>query len=134
MQLGIGALIIIGLIIWGISSGKLAEVIEPEKEPEEISAYGDLSVRLHDGLSNTTTSEDYLNDDEDVMTIYSADASIEDGEEYSFNATIERSAISEDVNLKLTCTIDDKEISGVTADNIAEKTAGKIDLDFVGAG
>ena len=129
-QLGLGALILIGLIIY-------FGFIEPSKEPaqivSEVSDYGSLNVILSDGLSNTTTTEDYLNDDKDVMTIYSADANILDGEEYAFNATIQRSEIAEDVNLKVTCTIPDKELSGVTADNIAEKTAGKIDLDYVGA-
>ncbi len=130
-QLGIGALVIIAIIIFAIYSG--------QKEPaqivteEEAITYGILSVTLHDGLSHVTTTEDYLNDAEDVMTIYSANASIADGEEYAFNVTIQRSTIAEDVNLKVTCTIPDKEISGVAAKNICEKTAGQIDLDYVGA-
>ena len=114
----------------GIGIG-VAEITD--EAPEVVGTVtGAVTVTLSDGLSNATTTEDYLNDDEDFMTIYSADASIADGEEYAFNATIQRQFISEDANILVTCTVPDKELAGVTADNIAEKTGGQIDLDYVG--
>mgnify|MGYP003572656244 FL=1 len=97
---------------------------------EQASAVGNVEVALSAGLSNATTTEDYLNDAEDQMTIYSADANIADGEEYSATVTITRSNVADAGLVRVTCTIPDKEISGVTADNLAEKTSGKIDLDL----
>lgn len=130
-QLGIGALIVIGLIIY-------FGFIAPSKEPAQIVTeptieYGELSVILSDGLSNVTTTEDYLNDEKDVMTIYSADANIADDEDYAFNVSIERSEIAEAVNLKVTCTAPDKELSGVTDKNLIDKDSGQVDIEFIGA-
>lgn len=95
-----------------------------------VGTAGALDLTIHDGLSNATTTEDYYNDDDTFLTFYSADASILDGEEYLWNITIERSLVAEDVSIKVSCSVPDKEISGVTADNIAEKTSGQIDLDI----
>ncbi len=53
-----------------------------------------------------------------------------DGEEISFNATIERLDIREDARVKVTCTLSDQTISGVTLDNIIEKSEDKIELDI----
>ncbi len=91
---------------------------------------GLLNVKLHDGLSNDSTSEDYLNDAKDFMSVYSADAEMTDGLEYVFNATIYRSNVGEDCNLKIACTMPDKELAGVTENTLAEKTSGQIDLDI----
>lgn len=97
-------------------------------------ALGSLSVKMHDGLVNATTTSDHVNDAYDVMTFYVADANIADGEEIIFNVTLERSDVSSAGSVTLSCTIPDKELSGVTADNIAEKTSGKVDLDINDAG
>ena len=119
----------IGAIWSSITTAVITAPVVPEAV-EGVSAYGTITVTMHDGLSNATTTEDYLNDEKNFMTIYSADANIEDGEEYLFNVTIERSAIAEDANVKVTCNIADKEISGVTFTNLAEKTSGQVDLDI----
>jgi hypothetical protein len=118
---------------WASGVGLGTATITPTAPEEVSSVTGEVTITMSDGLSNATTTEDYLNDAEDFMTIYSADASINDGEEYAFNVTIERQYVSEDANIKVTCKSEDKELSGVTADNIIEKTGGQIDLDFVGA-
>lgn len=128
---GIGAL-------WSMATATITGEVAEAPAVEGVSTFGAISVQLSDGIVNAssatgrTTTEDYLNDAEDFMTFYSADASIIDGEEYIFNATIQRSAIAEDANLKVTCASPDKELSGVTADNLITKTAGQINLDYLG--
>jgi hypothetical protein len=90
-------------------------------------------IKIHDGLSNVTTTEDSLNDAETEMTFLSADANIDDGEEYAFNITFDREKVANAGKVYLECSAPDKEIDGVTAKNLIEKTAGDIDLVFVGA-
>lgn len=138
--------VFIALAVWGLvvavpSVVSTADIINfGNDDVDSVSDYGVLSITLSDGVVNdstgvdSTTTEDYLNDEQDFMTFYSADANIIDGEEYGFNATIERSKVAEDVNVKVTCSVPDKELSGVTATNLIEKTSGKIDLTFVGSG
>jgi hypothetical protein len=95
-----------------------------------VATIGGLTLKIHDGLANATTTEDYYNDADTFLTFYSADANIADGEEYVWNITIERDLVAEDGSVKVSCSVPDKEISGVTADSIAEKTGGQIDLDI----
>lgn len=128
------ALVIIAFSIWGLvavvpSLGGPASIISGGSDPT-VTTLGALSVKLSGGLSNTTATEDYYNDEEDYLTVYSADANIIDGEEYTYNATIERTKVTYASSVTVSCTIPDKELSGVTEDNLAEKTAGRIDLDL----
>ena len=97
---------------------------------QSIVDVGTITVRLHDELANTTTTEGQYNDAEDVLTFYSADASIADGEEYCVNATIKRTNVKEDASLQISCSAPDKELSGVTLKKLVEVTNGKIDLDY----
>lgn len=128
------ALALLAFSIWGLVIALPGftgtATVFPGNEVATATVLGTLDVKLSGGLSNVTTTEDYYNDDEDFITFYSADANIADGEEYSYNATIERTKVTYAGAITVTCTIPDKEISGVTADNLAEKTAGKIDLDL----
>jgi len=124
---GIGGL----ALMWAGVSAQIAGIGIP-LEPEVVPAVGEINVLLSGGLANATTTEDYYNDEKDFLTFYSADASIAADEDYSFNATIERSAIAEDANIKVTCSAPDKELSGVTDDNLIDKDAGQIDLVFGG--
>lgn len=99
---------------------------------EGVNAYGTLSVKIADGYGNSTiTTDDYYNDANTIMTSYKADASQNDGEEFGFNLTILRTSISEDASIPISCSIPDKALAGVVLENIAEKTSGKIDLDYV---
>jgi len=95
---------------------------------------GALDLTIHDGLANSTTTQDSITDDDLEMTFYSTDAAMVDGEEYLWNITIDRELVSEDASITVSCNLPDKEISGITADNIAEKTAGQIDMDINDAG
>ncbi len=123
---GLGLLIIAGVAfvlfggsaLLGIGSGV------------SVSGSGVSAVILSAGNVNATTNVDFLNDREDVMTIYLSDADIVDGEEISFNATIQRRSIIEDERVKVTCSMSDQTISGVTLTNLIEKTDDKIDLDI----
>lgn len=128
------ALALLAFSIWGLVIALPGftgtATVFPGNEVATATVLGALDVKLSGGLSNATATEDYYNDDEDFVTFYSADANIADGEEYSYNATIERTKVTYAGAITVTCTIPDKEISGVTADNLAEKTAGKIDLDL----
>lgn len=137
-QLWAIAFIVVGFLAGGIGyyQGLIGGVSTASiiQKGEVVDNVGLLTVKLHDGLNNASTSSDYLNDEEDFMTIYSVDADIEGDEEIKFNATIYREKVGEDANLKVSCTIDDKELSGVTVDNLADKTGGQIDLDINDAG
>jgi len=121
-------------MIVGVVSGiaEKAEII-PSEIDELPETTGQVNVLLSAGLSNVTTTEDHYNDAKDFLTFYSADASIADTEDYSFNVTIERSSIFEDANIKVTCAVPDKELSGVTDDNLIDKDAGQIDLVYGGS-
>lgn len=130
---------LLGVGIWGAISYfpggvSTASVTDAQVPAIAQSTLGTLSVVLHDGQTNTSgtavTTEDYYNDDNDFLTFYSADANIADAEEYRYNVTLERSSVTYASSVKVSCTIPDKEISGVTADNIAEKTSGKVDLTY----
>ncbi len=99
-------------------------------EEAQTTSIGGLDLKVHDGLANTTATEDYYNDDETELTFYSADANIADGEEYKWNITAERKEASEAGVILVSCNIPDKEISGITANNLAEKTGGQVDLDI----
>jgi len=111
-------------------TGGTASVLSSNKVVQKTDYIGDLKLEIHDGLSNATTTEDYQSDDELTMNVYSADASIADGEEYLFNISIERTDASYGGTALITCSAPDKEISGVTADSLVEKTGGEIDLDI----
>lgn len=128
--------IVVGIIAGGIAviggtlGGATASITGTGTTVTDGMTAGALTLIIHDGLSNVTTTEDYYNDEDTFLTFYSADASILDGEEYIWNITIERSYASEDAVFTISCNVPDKELSGVTADNIAEKTGGEIDLDI----
>jgi hypothetical protein len=133
------ALAVLGLIVffaYEIHTGKidLANLIPKSGTQDEVTDYvGSIeSLTIHDGLSNASTSEDSVNSDMDVMSVLSADATMVDGEEYAFNLTIGRSEVAYAGKVYVECSAPDKELDGVTALNLVEKTAGKIDLDFVG--
>lgn len=87
-------------------------------------------VTLSGGLVNVTSTQDYYNSAEDVVTFQTTDSVILDGEEISFNATLERADIKEDARVRVQCTINDKALTGVTLENMAETTDGEIDLDI----
>jgi len=123
-----GVMLIVG-IVTGLA--EKAEIITPDVE-ELPETTGQVNVLLSGGLANSTSTEDHYNDAKDFLTFYSADANIEDAQDYSFNATIERSLIAEDANVKVTCTVPDKELSGITDDNLIDKDSGQIDLVFGG--
>jgi len=125
-QLGIGAFIIIGLLFYFFATST------PQPASIVLGTFGEMNVKIHDGLANTTATEDTVDETDKFMTIYSADASIEEAEEYAFNISIGRSLIAEDVSVKVTCAIQDKDVSS-SEDNLALKSGGKIILDFVGA-
>lgn len=132
--------IVVGVIAggWGVVTSYVSTMSITGQQPSTVDDLtGEITVTLSNGIVNNatagTTTEDYLNDEEDFMTFYSSDANIDDGYEYEFNVTIERELVEGDANVKLTCRVDDKELSGVTADNLIEKTGGQIDLDFIGA-
>ena len=121
-------------VLWtfgtGLVSGTTATITGADGTQDTVDYTGTISIVIHDGLSNATTTEDYVDDSEVFMEIFSADANIADGEEYLFNITVDRSQVAYADTVLVTCSIADKEISGVTADNLAEKTLGKIDLDI----
>ena len=121
----------LGIMFGGIGYGTgLFNTASVSGDDNVVGTAGGLDLKIHDGLANATTTEDYYNDEDTFLTFYSADASIVDGEEYSWNITIDRELAAEDAVIKVECTIPDKEISGVTADSIAEKTGGQVDLDI----
>lgn len=128
---GVALLVIVALILFAVNHSPTASVADSEIPT---SFTGNLDITLSNGLVNASTDDDYLNDDKDIIKIYVADSDIDDGESISFDATIERELASEDAVVMVTCTIPDKEISGVTADNIAEKTGGEIDLTIDSSG
>ena len=136
-QLGIGAFIIIGLLIWFLSGSSTSTGQVGQSAEELGSVTGAVTGFLSNGLTNTSgltqvTSEDYINDAKDEMKIYSKDSNIDDTLGYAWNITIERQYISEDANVKVTCSAPDKELAGVTQQNLFQKTGGQIDLTFVG--
>lgn len=96
------------------------------------STFGEMTLKIHDGITNVTTTEDTVDATDKFMTFYSADATMLEAEEFKFNISIDRSSIAEDASAKVTCTVPDKDVSA-SEDNIALKSAGKIILDYVGA-
>lgn len=128
--------LVLGLVTGGsaylmnLSTASIGGGENPFGVNDQMATIGALDLKIHDGLANATTTEDYYNDDDTFLTFYSADASIADGEEYAWNITIDRQLASEDGVVTVSCNIPDKEISGVTADSLAEKTAGQVDLDI----
>jgi len=99
---------------------------------------GDLTLQVLDGKTNVTgtaiSTEDYYDDDKTFLTFYSADVNIDDGNEYTFNISIERSNVQEAAAVKVYCTFPDKELAGLAIDNIIQKTNGKVDADINDAG
>lgn len=131
---------LVGFAVWGaitfwpFAGVSTASVTTADVPAVAGSTIGTLNAVLSNGITNTSgtavTTEDYYNDDFDFLTFYSADANIADGEEYRYNVTIERTSVTYASAVKITCTVPDKELSGVTADNIVEKTSGRIDLTY----
>lgn len=128
------AFVVLGLLAGGVgvisSYAGTASFLGGEETGIAIVTAGALNLKLHDGLVNATATQDYYNDDDTLLTFYSTDAAVADGEEFVWNITIERSTAVEAAVYEVSCSIPDKEISGITADNLAEKTAGQIDLDI----
>lgn len=134
------AILVLGLVISGVGaslwagSGVNTASLSGTTTAQSEELYGDVTVRLAAGVVNTSANDDYLNSAEDVITFYIADADIIDGEKIQFNATIERTKVSKGAAFIVECTAPDKDISGITADNLVEKTAGDIDLTVDGSG
>jgi hypothetical protein len=126
-------------VVWGVATGSIAGLsgLTASSAVPQTDTVGIVDVRLSNGIVNSSVvgaDNDYLNDAEDLMTIYVTDSEIADGDEIYFNATIERNVVEKAGAIAIECSIADKEISGVTADNLAQKTNGKVDLDVRLAG
>lgn len=132
--------VFIGLAVWGLVAYlpgvDTASISLSGNDPVTQAGIGGLLLTMSDGLTNTSgtavTTEDTIDDTDKFLVFYSADANIADGEEYQFNITVERLSVDSAGSIDVACTSPDKEIDGVTAKNIVEKTAGEIDLDFEG--
>ncbi len=99
----------------------------------ETSLKGIITVELVNAYYNgTAATNEYLDDTKTIMTIYQTDANLADAFPIQINGTIYRSAISEDAVIKLKCNVPDKELSGVTEQNYAQKVNGKINATVNG--
>lgn len=128
------AVVLIGAFANADKLGDLsASVFGNDKNDDETGLSGIRSIKIHDGLSNVTTTEDSVNGAGDEMSVLSADANIADGEKYYYNLTIKRMSADKIETYDLKIVAEDKEIDGVTARNLIEKTAGKLDMTIVGA-
>jgi len=94
--------------------------------------FGEMNVKLTDGMSNSTSTEDVIDASNVFMTIYSADASLVESDEYSFNITIGRTNIAEDGSAKVSCVLLDGDVTA-SESSLALKSAGKTTLDYQGA-
>jgi hypothetical protein len=131
--------IVIGLLVggFGVISGLVGNIgigtaSITGQDAVAGATFGTMTLKLTDGISNATTTEDTIDDSDKFMTIYSADASIEEDDEYSFNITIGRSSIAEDASAKVTCVLPDGDVSA-SEGSLAKKSGGKVTLAFIGA-
>ena len=132
-------LVILAIFMGGVgvvtnfwSGLKPASITTANGQAVSLSDVGEMTLKIHDGLVNASTTDDTVDSSDKFMTFYAPDADIMEGEEIAFNITVGRSNIAEDTAIKVTCVLPDKDITA-SEDCIALKTAGEINLDFVGA-
>ncbi len=136
-------LIIIGLVVTGTGAGIFESVTGAEASIGGLTGAtsgADLTGEIECVVSktvetNTSASDgDYINDEEDITTLYLTDEEIADTNTIIFNATCKRKLISEDAIFEITCEALDKPLAGETDKKLVTVSSGQLQLTIEGGG